>query len=97
MELGPMKQRIFLSIGWLSVIMGLVSLVTLNIFLLWNYDIPIVGDIFFWISLTLISGVVSIFNKNSRSLGLWGLGIGVYLGAFVVVMFVLGWAVTPFP
>ena len=28
----------------------------------------------------LIFGIVSTINKNNRSLGLWGLGLGLYLG-----------------
>ncbi|WP_156187595.1 hypothetical protein [Peribacillus loiseleuriae] len=47
MELGTIKQKFFLSIGWLSVVMGLTSLAILNIFLLWGYDIPIANNIFF--------------------------------------------------
>lgn len=97
MELGKIKQKVFLSIGWLSVILGLISLAILNIFLLWGYNTMFANNIFFWTLITLIFGTISAINKKSRSLGLWGLGLGVFLGLFVVVMFVLGWTVSPFP
>jgi hypothetical protein len=97
MELGKIKQNVFQWIGWLSVVTGLISLAILNIFLLWEYDIPIVSNIFNWILITFILGVISIFNKNSRSLGLWGIWIGIYMGFFVAVMFVLSWTISPFP
>lgn len=97
MELGTIKQSVFQWIGWLSVVTGLISLAILNIFLLWEYDIPIVSNIFNWILITFILGVISIFNKNSRSLGLWGIWIGIYMGFFVAVMFVLSWTISPFP
>lgn len=97
MELGTIKQKFFLSVGWLSVVIGLASLAIINIFLLWGYDLPIVNNITFWLLITLILGILAAINKNSRSLGLWGVGLGIYLGFFIVVMFILGWTVSPFP
>lgn len=97
MELVTVKERVFLWIGWLSVVTGLVSFTILNIFLLWGYNIPIGNNISFWFLITMILGVISTMKKNSRSLGLWGLGLGLYLGLFIVVMFILGWAINPFP
>lgn len=97
MELGTIKQTVFLWIGWLSIVTGLISFVVLNIFLLWGYNAPAGNNISFCFLITVILGIVSILNKNSRSLGLWGLGLGLYLGLFVVVMFILGWTINPFP
>lgn len=97
MELGTIKQRIFPSIGWLSIVTGLISLAVLNIFLLWGYNAPLGNNISLWFLITVILGIVSIFNENSRSLGLWGLGLGLYLGLFVAVIFILGWTIHPFP
>ena len=31
------------------------------------------------------------------SLGLWGLGISIFIGVFVMTIFVLGWTIVPFP
>lgn len=97
MELETVKQKVFLWIGWLSVVIGLVSLAILNIFLLWGYDIPVANMILYSILLTPILGVISAVNKKSRPLGLWGLGIAIYMGVYIVVIFFLGWIVSPFP
>lgn len=97
MELGTIKQRVFLWVGWLSIISGLISFTVLNIFLLWGYNVPFGNNISLWFLITIIPGIVSTINRNSRSLGLWGLGLGLYMGLFVVVMFFLGWTINPFP
>ncbi|GAA0289128.1 hypothetical protein GGQ92_002369 [Gracilibacillus halotolerans] len=97
MEFGTLKQRIFLWIGWLSIVTGLIPFAILNIFLLWGYNVPIGNNTSFWFLITITLGAVSTINKNSRPLGLWGIGLGLYLGLFVAVMFVLGWAINPFP
>lgn len=97
MELGTIKQRVFQWIGWLSIVTGLISLAVLNIFLLWGFHVPIGDNISVWFLVTVILGLISTFNKSSRRLGWWGLGLGLYLGLFLVVMFVLGWAIHPFP
>ncbi|WP_376869411.1 hypothetical protein [Bhargavaea changchunensis] len=50
-----------------------------------------------WISVIIISGLVSLVGKNSRPLGLWGIGIALFLILFTGVIFFLGWAIVPFP
>ncbi|WP_077210630.1 hypothetical protein [Bacillus dakarensis] len=97
MELGTLKHKVFIWTGWLSVCTALISFAVLNIFLLWGYNVPIGNNISFWVLLTLIFGGVAVFNKKSRSLGLWGLGLSIYLGFFMAVMFILGWTISPFP
>lgn len=97
MELETIKQKLFLAIGWLSVVIGLISLAILNIFLLWGYDIPIAKGIIYGVLFTPILGGVSAINKKSRPLGLWGVGLGIYMGLFIVVIFFLAWIVYPFP
>jgi len=92
-----MKQRIYQSIGWLSIVTGLISLVFLNLFLLSGYNVSMGGYFYLWILIPVVFGIFSSFHKRSRPLGLWGLGLGLYLLFFVVVMFMLGWIVAPFP
>jgi len=97
MELATVKQRVFLWMGWLSIITGLITLVFLNISLLWGLNVPIGSNIPLWLCITLAFGIISTTNKNSRSLGLWGLSLGIYLGFFLIVMFMLSWTINPFP
>ena len=98
MELGSLKKTILQGCGWMSVIMGLISLALINISLLSGYDGSLTNLFSFsWVVIAVVFGILSIFNKKSRSLGFWGLGLSIYLGLFVAVIFFLGWTITPFP
>lgn len=97
MELGTIKSTILKTCGWLSVIMGLISLALINLSLLSGYDVPLANTFSSWVLLAVVFGFVSLFNKKSRSLGFWGLGLSIYIGLFVAVIFVLGWTIVPFP
>jgi hypothetical protein len=97
MELGTIKQQIFQWIGWLSIVTGLISIAVINIYLLWGLNVPLGNNLSLWLWVTFILGIIAIFNKKSRSLGLWGIGLGLYLGLFYMVMFILGWMINPFP
>lgn len=97
MELGTIKSAILHICGWLSVVMGLIFLADINLSLLSGYDGALSNIFSSWMLLAFLFGVISTFNKNSRSLGLWGLGLSIYLGLFVAVIFVLGWMIVPFP
>ncbi|WP_077617583.1 hypothetical protein [Bacillus sinesaloumensis] len=96
MELGKMRHIVFQWMGWSSVIMGLTGLLLLNGMLLSGFDIPIATNASFYV-ISFILGFVSIFQKKSRSLGLWGIGLSIYFFVFIILMFGLGWAIVPFP
>lgn len=71
-------------------------LLILNIMLLTNMDITN-NHLYLLIYLTAPFSVISIFSKKSRSLGLWGLSIVLFMMIFTVTIFLLGWMVIPFP
>jgi len=98
MELGTLKNTILQGFGWVSVVMGLIALALINISLLSGYD-GLLTNLFSssWIAIAVVFGIISLINKKSRSLGFWGLGLSIYLGLFVAVIFVLGWTIVPFP
>lgn len=97
MELGTIKSAILHICGWLSVVMGLIFLADINLSLLSGYDGALSTIFSSWMLLAVVFAVISTFNKKSRSLGLWGLGLSIYLGLFIAVIFVLGWMIVPFP
>lgn len=97
MELGALKNTLIQGMGWLSVVIGLVSLAILNISLLSGYNLQIENKFSSWVFFSAILGVISLINKKSRTLGLWGLGISIFIGVFVMTIFVLGWTIVPFP
>ena len=97
MELGKIRSTLFKTCGWLSVVMGLISLALINLTLLSGYDVSIANTFSSWALLAVVFGFASIFSKKSRSLGFWGLGLSIYVGLFVFVIFVLGWTIVPFP
>ncbi|SDE93425.1 hypothetical protein [Bhargavaea beijingensis] len=97
MELDKVKVVSFRIIGWFSVITGVLALLLLNISMLSGYDISFMEQLSFWVSAILISGLVSLFGRHSRPLGLWGIGIALFLIFFTGVIFFLGWMIVPFP
>ena len=97
MELGSIKSTLIQGVGWLSVVIGLVCLAILNISLLSGYNLQIENKFSSWVFISSVLGVISLINKKSRSLGLWGLGISIFIGVFVMTIFVLGWTIVPFP
>ena len=97
MELGSLKSTLIQGMGWLSVVIGLVCLAILNISLLSGYNLQIENKFSLWVFISSVLGVISLINKKSRSLGLWGLGISIFIGVFVMTIFVLGWTIVPFP
>lgn len=98
MELVTLKrfEKGFITAGWIGMIGGLCLLLLLNITLLTNIDITI-NNLFLLIYLTVPLNVLALFSKKSRSLGLWGLSIVLFIMIFTVIFFGLGWIVTPFP
>lgn len=97
MELGTLKIRIFQWAGWLSVIVGLFALAMLNISLLSGYDTPFNDRFSLFIVLSILFGTLACFRRTSRTLGLWGIALAIFLILFMGVMFFLGWAIVPFP
>ncbi|GGA90756.1 hypothetical protein [Ornithinibacillus halotolerans] len=97
MELGKVKMTFFQGLGWLSIVLGLLTLLFINISLISGYQVPLMDNFSLLLYPAIISGAFSSFNKRSRSLGLWGLGLCAYIGLFIVCMFFLGWMVIPFP
>ncbi|MEK3765344.1 hypothetical protein [Solibacillus sp. FSL K6-4121] len=97
MELDKLKKlQIPVIAGWISVGSGLVTLLLLNISMLTNDSI-----LFEYFSLILWVGFIcawpAIFSKKSRFLGVWALGIILFLIAFYMLIFILGWIIVPFP
>lgn len=97
MELSKIKISILQGLGWLSVIIGLFALIIINISLLSGYKVPFMDQMSLLVLITVIMSVISLFNKQSRSLGLWGFGICAYIGFFTICIFIFGWAIIPFP
>ncbi|MFB5089605.1 hypothetical protein PGC35_20885 [Psychrobacillus sp. PGGUH221] len=97
MELGSIKKIIFPGLGWLSVIMGLLSLAIINVSLLSGYDVPLANTFSSWVLISAVFGIISVFNQKSRTLGLWGMSISIFIGLFFVTIFGLGWTIVPFP
>ncbi|MGE7129801.1 hypothetical protein [Lysinibacillus xylanilyticus] len=98
MELVTLKrfEKGFVTAGWFGVIGGLCLLLLLNITLLTNIYIT-TKNLYLFIYLTASLSVIALFSKKSRSLGLWGLSIELFIIIFTVIFFGLGWIVTPFP
>lgn len=98
MELVTLKrfEKGFVTAGWFGVICALCLLLVLNITLLTNIDLTF-NNLYLLIYLTAPLNVLALFSKKSRSLGLWGLSIVLFIMIFTVIFFGLGWIVTPFP
>lgn len=97
MELVTIRRTIFQGLGWLSVVMGLISLAIINISLLSEYDLQVESKFSSWVFISLVVGFISLVNRKSRSLGLWGLGLSVFIVVFIFTIFGLSWTVAPFP
>ena len=97
MELGTLKVRIFHWAGWASVIIGLFALAIVNISILSGYDTPFSDRLSLFIFLSLLFGALACVRRVSRTLGLWGIFLAVFLMLFMGVMFILGWTIVPFP
>ena len=97
MELDKLKKlQIPVIAGWISVASGLFTLLLLNISMLTNDSI-----LFEYFSLILGIGFIfawpAIFSKKSRFLGVWALGIIIFLLIFFFNIFFLSWIIVPFP
>jgi len=99
MELGKLTilNQITKVSGWISVIIGLIVLFIFNIGLVTNYSINIMGDFIGLLFISFLTSVIALFNKQSRSLGIWGLSISLYCLVFIFGTFILGWSAVPFP
>jgi len=97
MELETLKQDIFRWAGWISIVMGLLVLAVINISLLSGYDLLITGDLSAIVIVGFLLGTFAAVPKHSRQLGLWGVLLSLYTGFFTVVIFFLGWTISPFP
>ncbi len=98
MELGNVKQAKFPAIaGWISIGSGLFILLLFNINILTNYSMVILDYFILFIGMGFIFAWPAIFSKNVRFLGLWGLGISIFLLLFIFVISILGWMISPFP
>lgn len=65
MELGTIKSTVLQTMGWLSVVMGLISLAILNISLLSEYDLQIETRFSSLVVTSIIIGVISLVNKKA--------------------------------
>ncbi|MGE7024279.1 hypothetical protein [Solibacillus cecembensis] len=97
MELGKLSKLFFSVIGGMSVLSGIVALILINIAVLTGINV-IMGDLYFslmWMAFML--GIIAVFPKSSRSFGVRGLSLGIYLFVFISVTFIVGWWIYPFP
>lgn len=83
--------------GWISIFSGLIILFIFNIGILTNYETALDDFYSLFIFFSFVFGFTALFSKRSRSLGFWGLSIGLFLILFVAVIFILGWVIVPFP
>ena len=98
MELGKLKQAKFPAItAWISIGNGLFILLLFNINMLTNYSMELLNYFIIFIGIGFIFAWPAIFSKNTRFLGLWGLGISLFLCLFISVTIFLGWLINPFP
>lgn len=99
MELVTLKRfdRMLNIAGWIGILSGLAALFFLNIGILTNFAIDINSLYSIAVGLTIILSVLALFSRTSRSLGVWGIGLGVFIMLFQTVIFFLGWMVIPFP
>ncbi|MCL1696595.1 MULTISPECIES: hypothetical protein [unclassified Lysinibacillus] len=98
MELVTLKrfEKGFVTAGWFGVIGGLCLLLLLNITLLTNIDLTN-NNFYLLMYLTAPLSVIALFSKKSRSLGLWGLSVVLFIMIFTGIIFIIGWIVVPFP
>jgi len=98
MELVTLKrfEKGFVTAGWIGMIGGLCLLLLLNILILTNIDVTD-NNFYLFVYLTAPFNVIAICSKKSRSLGIWGLSILLFIMIFTVIIFFLGWMVIPFP
>jgi len=98
MELVTLKrfEKGFVTAGWVGMIGGLCLLLLLNILILTNIDVTD-NNFYLFVYLTAPFNVIAICSKKSRSLGIWGLSILLFIMIFTVIIFFLGWMVIPFP
>ena len=97
MELGKLSKLLFSVIGGMSVLSGIVALILINIAVLTGINV-IMDDLYFSLMwMTFMLGILAVFPKTSRSLGVRGLLLGIYLFVFIGVTFIVGWWIYPFP
>ena len=98
MELSKLNRfgGLFHALGWLSVCSGLILLFTMNINLLANYETALDDYYALFLTVSGLCGVIALFMKRSRPLGLWGLGVSLFFILSMAVLFFLGWMIVPF-
>ncbi|WP_155591828.1 hypothetical protein [Lysinibacillus cavernae] len=97
MELGALNKFIFNVFGWASVSLGLWTLIIINSWIIIGYDAPLTISFKTVIILIFIFGILAAIPKSSRALGKWGIFLSCYLVIFMIVIFMVGWSITPFP
>lgn len=92
------KRKLQTLTGFISFIIGLISLAVLNIgLLIETMDIP---DLFLFPLpfLGVFLGVVGLFTKNrSKQFAWWGIGINLFIPIFIGLMFGLAWTINAKP
>ena len=97
MELGKLSKLFFSVIGGMSVLSGILALILINIAVLTGINV-IMDDLYFSLMwMTFMLGIIAVFPKSSRSFGVRGLLLGIYLFVFIGVTFIVGWWIYPFP
>lgn len=97
MELGTLKHSIFHWFGWASVTLSLWMLLMANIWILTSYETMFNNVSPMILLVAFVMGTIALLRKTSRSLGIWGISLTVYLFLFLAGTFVIGWMINPFP
>lgn len=88
------KYRIFNTVSLLSIAMGLVSLLMINISILYNNTFLLN---FIPQGIGLLAGIIGVFNKQSKNYGLWGVALNASTFVYIFIVMVLGTTINPQP
>ncbi|NWN98279.1 MAG: hypothetical protein HLX45_12320 [Bacillus sp. (in: Bacteria)] len=84
--------------GFLSFLIGLISLAGMNAYLLLEADV--LPDFFFnqLPMVGIILGIIGLFTrKSTRLYAWWGLGLNIFIYVFIFLMIVFAWSINAKP
>ncbi len=82
--------------GWLSVLCGIVGLLIVHYVMFFPVQkIPLLLTVS--MILGIITSLLALFSKKSRSFAWWGLGLQLFLTIYFISLFFISWMIIPFP